>query len=358
MSETSPLLSLPYIQPAQAQKHVTHNEALRRLDALVQLAVDSRAVTDPPVDPADGARFIVASGATGDWAGQDGSVALNVGGGWLFLTPNTGWQAWVADEAVAVTWTGSLWQAGGGGAVPDRLGLGMPTDPVSRLSVAAPATTFTHEGGDHQLKINKAGDADTASLLFQSDWTGHAEMGLTGDAAFSIKVSDGVSWTTALSFDPATGVASGAAVSSGPEESNPDTLVRAGDGYLKGTILNAVAQDGNGVPTGGVIERGSNADGDYVRFADGTQICTSGDIPTGGITNPAGALFQSNHLAWTFPAPFAPGLPPILVGESGNTGAWPTFAPHGVLSTGFKATSIVSIGVGLNLRLCAIGRWV
>ena len=112
------------------------------------------------------------------------------------------------------------------------------------------------------------------------------------------------------------------------------------------------------MPTGGVIERGSNADGDYVRFADGTQICTSGDIPTGGITNPAGALFQSNHLAWTFPAPFAPGMPPILVGESGNTGAWPTFAPHGVLSTGFKATSIVSIGVGLNLRLCAIGRWV
>jgi len=359
MSQTSPLLSLPYIQPAQAQKHVTHNEALRMLDALVQLAVESRALTEPPAAAVDGARYIVAAGATGDWAGQDQAVALNAGGGWLFLTPNVGWQAHVADEGIRVTWQGSVWQAAtGGGALPDRIGLGTSADPVSRLSVAAPATILSHEGDDHQLKVNKAADADTASLLFQSDWTGHAEMGLTGDTAFSIKVSDGLSWTTALSFDPATGTASGAAVSSGPEESNPDTLVRAGDGYLKGTILDAVAQDGNGVPTGGVIERGSNANGDYVRFADGTQICTSGDIPTGGITNQAGALFQSNHLAWTFPAPFAPGVPPILVGESGNTGAWPTFAPHGVLSTGFKATSIVSIGVGLNLRLCAIGRWV
>ena len=358
MSQTSPLLSLPYIQPAQAQKHVTHNEALRRLDALVQLSVESRSQSAPPVDPADGARFIVASGATGDWAGQDDAVALNAGGAWLFLPPKTGWQAWVADEGLQVVWHDGLWQGDVGG-VPDRLGLGTAVDPVTRLSVASPDTLFTHEGAGHQLKVNKAAVADTASLLFQTGWSGRAEMGTAGDDAFSIKVSaDGTGWTTALSFDPATGTASGAAVSSGPEESNPDTLVRAGDGYLKGTILGTVAQDGNGVPTGGVIERGTNANGDYVRFADGTQICTSGDIPTGGITNPAGALFQSNHLAWTFPAPFAPGVPPILVGESGNTGAWPTFAPHGVLSTGFKATAIVSIGVGLNLRLCAIGRWV
>ncbi len=358
MSETSTLLSLPYIQPAQAQKHVTHNEALRMLDALVQLSVESRGLTEPPASPADGARYIVASGATGAWAGQEDAIALNASGGWLFLPPNVGWQAWVADEAVEVVWQGGLWQTSTGGAMPDRLGLGTPVDPVARLSVAAPSTTLTHEGAGHQLKVNKAADGETASLLFQSNWTGYAEMGLAGDTAFSIKVSDGTSWTTALSLDPVTGAASGAAVSSGPEESNPDTLVRAGDGYLKGTILDTVAQDGNGVPTGGVIERGSNADGDYVRFADGTQICTSGDIPTGGITNPAGALFQSNHLAWTFPAPFAPGVAPILVGESGNTGAWPTFAPHGVLSTGFKATAIVSIGVGLNLRLCAIGRWI
>src|SRR6056297_679527 len=119
MSETSTLLSLPYIQPAQAQKHVTHNEALRMLDALVQLAVESRALTEPPAAAVDGARYIVAAGATGDWAGQDQAVALNAGGGWLFLTPNVGWQAHVADEGIRVTWQGSVWQAAtGGGALP------------------------------------------------------------------------------------------------------------------------------------------------------------------------------------------------------------------------------------------------
>lgn len=357
MSQSSPLLSLPYIQPAQAQKHVTHNEALRMLDALVQLSVASRSVTEPPANPTDGARFIVASGATGDWAGQDHAVALNAGGAWLFLTPGTGWRAWVADEGTEVVWQDGMWQALAGG-VPDRIGLGTSANPVTRLSVASPDTLLTHEGAGHQLKVNKAATADTASLLFQTGWTGHAEMGLAGNDAFSIKVSDGATWTTALAFDPATGAASGAAVSSGPEETNLDALVRAGDGYLKGTILGTVSRDTNGVPTGGVIERGSNTNGDYVRFADGTQICTSPSIPTGPISTPAGALWQSGHLAWTFPAAFAPGMPPILTGESGNTGAWPTFAPHGVLSTGLKATALIQITVGLTLRLCAIGRWV
>ncbi|MGJ8605881.1 MAG: DUF2793 domain-containing protein [Marivita sp.] len=358
MSQTSPILSLPYIQPAQAQKHVTHNDALRRLDALVQLSVESRTLTEPPATPDEGARFIVATGATGEWAGQDHAIALNAGGGWLFLPPNVGWRAWVADEGTEVIWQGGLWQGQTGGALPDRLGLGTATDPVTRLSVASPTTLLTHEGAGHQLAVNKATASDTASLLFQSNWTGHAEMGLAGDTAFSIKVSDGTTWTTALSFDPATGVASGAAISAGPDDSNPDALVRAGDGYLKGTLLGTVAQDATGMPTGGVIERGSNANGGYVRFADGTQICTSPDIPTGSISNQAGALWQSNHLAWTFPAAFAPGMPPVLNGESGNTGAWPTFAPHGVLSTGLKATALIQITVGLNLRLCAIGRWV
>ena len=65
MSDLSPNLSLPYLAPAQAQKHVTHNEALTLLDAVVQLAVASRSQSEPPVDPAPGARYIVPAGATG-----------------------------------------------------------------------------------------------------------------------------------------------------------------------------------------------------------------------------------------------------------------------------------------------------
>jgi Protein of unknown function (DUF2793) len=59
MSDQSQILSLPYIQPAQAQEHVTHNEALRSLDALVQLAVTDASQSSPPVTPSAGARYIV-----------------------------------------------------------------------------------------------------------------------------------------------------------------------------------------------------------------------------------------------------------------------------------------------------------
>lgn len=50
---------------AQAQNHVTYNEALRILDGIVQLSVKDRDLTVPPASPADGDRYIVGSGATG-----------------------------------------------------------------------------------------------------------------------------------------------------------------------------------------------------------------------------------------------------------------------------------------------------
>ena len=90
MSQTSPILSLPYIQPAQAQKHVTHNEALRVLDAITQLSVISASLTEAPAQAAAGDRYIVAENATGVWAGQDAAVAVWVDNTWQFFAPSTG----------------------------------------------------------------------------------------------------------------------------------------------------------------------------------------------------------------------------------------------------------------------------
>ncbi len=103
-------LQLPYLAAAQVQKHVTQNEALRLLDAMVQLAVLDRTRTAPPGSPADGDRHIVASGATGLWAGWDFNIAYWVDGAWTRLVPRPGWLAWVSAEAAFVGWTGSAWQ--------------------------------------------------------------------------------------------------------------------------------------------------------------------------------------------------------------------------------------------------------
>ena len=109
MSDTSTHLGLPYLLAAQAQKHVTHNEALRLLDAMVQLSVLDRTRTTPPASPADGDRHLVASGATGLWAGWDLNVAFWVDGVWMRLVPRPGWLAWIAAEQVFVVWNGSVW---------------------------------------------------------------------------------------------------------------------------------------------------------------------------------------------------------------------------------------------------------
>lgn len=110
MSETQNL-NLPLVAPAQAQKHVTVNEALSRIDALVHLSVESRNLPVPPATVEEGQSFLVADGASGVWAGQDGVVANYFNGGWQFLPPSKGWTCWVANEAVTLHHDGDKWLA-------------------------------------------------------------------------------------------------------------------------------------------------------------------------------------------------------------------------------------------------------
>lgn len=99
---TTPNLALPELSAAQAQKHVTHNEALQALDAIVQLSVKSRRLAAPPGAPADGARWIVAAGASGAWEGKSGQVASRLDGAWRFYPPQAGWLAFAEDEGLLV----------------------------------------------------------------------------------------------------------------------------------------------------------------------------------------------------------------------------------------------------------------
>ncbi|AIJ53869.1 hypothetical protein C086_00484 [Brucella abortus F6/05-3] len=208
MDET-PNLKLPYILPSQAQKHVTHNEALRMLDAIVHLGVKSWSLGDAPSSPAEGDRYIVAAQASGAWAGKDGMIASFIDGGWLFVIPATGWLAYVADEALLLVFDGSLWK--NSSSVPDELSLSMlgvqaTPDAVNRFALSSDASLFNNAGAGHQVKVNKQAASDTASLLFQTNWTGYAEMGLNGSNDFSVKVGDdGGNWREALRVDRATG---------------------------------------------------------------------------------------------------------------------------------------------------------
>jgi Protein of unknown function (DUF2793) len=206
MADQTPILQLPYILPAQAQKHVTHNEALRLLDIIVQLAVINRTLGAPPASPSIGDRHIVGAPASGAWTGQTAKIAVYTQTGWEFVAPRAGWQAFVQATTEMVAFDGSDWAASGVPSVYDKIGVNTAANTTNRLAVSSPATLLTHDGSGHQVKVNKAGMGDTASLLFQTGFSGRAEMGLAGNDDFSVKVSaNGTSFATALAASAATG---------------------------------------------------------------------------------------------------------------------------------------------------------
>ena len=198
MPEETVNLALPYILSAQAQKHVTHNEALRRLDGLVQLVVQAEA-SAPPGSPAEGQCYAIGASSTGVWSGKSGKLALFEDGAWIYLTPRTGWIGWFVDADRQMIWTGSAWSDLLSETTIARLGINSAADTTNRLAVSSAATLLNHAGAGHQLKLNKNAAGDTLSLLYQTNWSGRAEMGLAGSDEFEIKVSpDGSAWATAL----------------------------------------------------------------------------------------------------------------------------------------------------------------
>lgn len=107
--ENSENLNLPYIASAQAQKHVTHNEAIRALDALLHLSVISASLTSPPASPVNGDRYIPASGANGAWTGHENAIAAFQDGGWIFYAAGEGWLSWIQDESTLKVFEDSHW---------------------------------------------------------------------------------------------------------------------------------------------------------------------------------------------------------------------------------------------------------
>ncbi|MCI4645886.1 MAG: DUF2793 domain-containing protein [Hyphomonadaceae bacterium] len=205
MPTATPSLGLPYLAASQAQKHVTLNESLRVLEALVQLSVAS--ATDALSGaPDEGLCQIVPVGATGDGAGHDSEIAAYLDGAWQFHSPQEGWRAWVRDTGIEMVYDGAAWVEVPNATTSSQLGINASADGTNRLVVSSPAALFNHDGNGHQLKINKASAGDTASLLFQTDFSGRAEFGLAGDDAFRVKVSpDGSSWYDSLAADPDSG---------------------------------------------------------------------------------------------------------------------------------------------------------
>src|SRR3954447_5773597 len=212
----TPNLTLPYIDVNQAQREVVHNNAVRGLDALVQLAVLDRDLASPPGAPIDGQRWIVAASPSGAWAGHAQHIAAWQDSAWRFYVPKVGWLAYVVDEGALLAWSGSAWVDAMAILATLQnmvlLGIGTTADATNPLSAKLNNTLWTAktvaEGGDGNLryKMSKESAAKTLSLLMQTNFSGRAEIDLSGDDDLHFKVSpDGTTWTEALLIDRTTG---------------------------------------------------------------------------------------------------------------------------------------------------------
>lgn len=215
MADISSSLSLPFIMPSQAQKHVTHNEALRILDAVTQLTVIADDATSPPGTPTEGARYIPDAGAIGDWTGREGEIALFEGGGWRFFVPRAGWRAYVLNREALVVFDGAEWIDLDSPELEDieTFGLGMTSLPdtpfAAKLNASLWTAVYQADGGNGSIlaTLNKESSANDAGFVFQRDFQTRGLMGLFGSDDLRIATSpDGTNFFDGLVVHSATGI--------------------------------------------------------------------------------------------------------------------------------------------------------
>ena len=150
--DQSARLGLPYLAAGQMQKHVTLNEALTRLDALVQTAAISRTVSDQPATPADGALYILPAGATGvAWAGRpEGALMRAEAGGWCEVDAPDGMIGLVADAGEVIIRDAGGWVPLGARLAVvqglSRLGLGTTADAANPFAARLNKALWTALG--------------------------------------------------------------------------------------------------------------------------------------------------------------------------------------------------------------------
>jgi len=199
---TTPTLALPFLQAGKALKNITINEALNRLDGGVYLSCSNLAADALPLEPGPGDAIIISTTADADLAERHGQIAVYMSDQWVWFTPKSGWTLWDRDDETLRVFDGLNWLKATPDTIPEtlpKLGLNATATASQRLSISSETSLFNHDGNSHRLSLNRAADTDTASLVFQTDFAGEAELGLTGTAGFSLKTSpDGVGFSDRL----------------------------------------------------------------------------------------------------------------------------------------------------------------
>lgn len=288
-------LALSTLEVSQNQKEVTVNNSLHKIDALLMPVALSLGDTAPPGSPVNGDIYVIGASPTGAWTGKANNVTYYVNG-WNFIAPFEGMLFWVADENTFYVFNGTAWTIFGSGGTAGSfttLGVNATADATNKLAVSTAAVLFNHIGGSIQHKFNKNASGDSATILFQTNFSGRAEIGTAGSDDFYFKVSpDGSTFYTALILtrffgrviNPSTNASVAAA---GVNQANATQL-----DYQNNQIASATAGSADGVKLWGASSQG----GDEAFIANGAAASVKIYPATGGQIN---ALGTNNPLTIT-----------------------------------------------------------
>ena len=287
--------------------------------------------TDTIGDAADfrGEGFIFRGAYSGATDYAKGNVAREAGSSWIALQPTTGNAPPIYPTTANDYW--ALLAAKG----QDGTGTGDVVGPASaideRIAVWDGLTG----------KLLKDGGKTINELVPVDNSVTNAILANMATATFKARASAGTG-------DPEDLTASQAL-----------SLLKAVGAYAKDNILGTVSQSA-GVPTGAVVEQGSNANGRYVRFADGTQMCWRLNLVVPALTQSAGAIFQGvSNVSWTFPAAFTSGTVFVTPGYD-NEALWggAAISGGGGTTATLRTYYHTSNSGGQVMWAFAIGRWI
>lgn len=130
------------------------------------------------------------------------------------------------------------------------------------------------------------------------------------------------------------------------------------DNVTPGVVLGNVGQSA-GVPTGAIMESGSNANGFYVRWADGTQMCRWISATPYTLNNAfAAPITGSAVIPLNFPVPFV-GLPSVIPAAQSTANSYAWAVGEGSVSTTSFAMRLLSMNATTTAyaTYTAWGRW-
>ncbi|MES2983895.1 MAG: DUF2793 domain-containing protein [Pseudomonadota bacterium] len=198
---TTPNFGVTLVDPSQAQKEVTINQAFGLMDAVTASAVVDKDLATPPGSPVAGLLYIVAASPTGAWSGK-ATYLTYFDQVWRFVAPQTGMRLWVRDESLYYQFNGTAWVVAVGGK-PTLLATNTEAGTTGAQTINQPSGTVNVAAGASSLVVTNS-VVGTASIVLAvvrtDDTTAVIKNVVPAAGSFTIRLNAAATAETSVGF--------------------------------------------------------------------------------------------------------------------------------------------------------------